>query len=259
MAVSFQFKSNASNVNAKMSNMVARQLPFAISKAMNATADTLVRKNRQDMSLIFDNTVPWTLNAFTRSKHRAGPTRILTANDVRAGNTSMYVRRKSNRKRHYLEVQETGGTRPKTGLENLVSRNLPTARIVGTVTPTRHFPRKANGGLSGGELNRIMSAMHLTQDKAQRSAVYGQAGKTKRSRQYFVPAPSHPLGQGKRFGIYYRNPVGNVKKMLNISERRPRYKAKFRFEERMHRYSRGLYPKKLQASLKMAMATARLK
>ena len=264
MPVSFKFESNSKEVNAKLSNMVAVQMPFAISKALNDTAATMVAKNMQDIPRIFNNAVPWTIKAFGSSKLKHGPvnkkgTRVTKA-DVKSGHAHIYVRRKDQvTKRHYLDVQEEGGTRENTGLETLVNLNLPTSRFVGSVTPTPHLKRNKSGAMSGGELNKIMSALHLSRDTSTHSKRYGYTGKTKRSTGYFVPAPTHPLGQGKRFGVYRRNSVGNAKKVLNISERRPIYKPKFRFDERMTRYGKMVFPKKMQKALIYALSTAKLR
>ena len=76
MPVAFKFKSNTKDVNARLSNMVATQMPFAISKALNETAKTLVAKNKQDMRMIFDNTVPFTLNAFFFKFAKKGQTSV---------------------------------------------------------------------------------------------------------------------------------------------------------------------------------------
>ncbi len=246
MPVAFKFKSNTKDVNARLSNMVATQMPFAISKALNETAKTLVAKNKQDMRMIFDNTVPFTLNAFFFKF-------------AKKGQTSVTIRRKDKQVgRHYLEVQEDGGTRPKTRLENLVQTNLATSRHIGMVSFTHHIKRTKTGAI-GGERNRILSALHLTADKTTHSPIYGRSGKTKRSTGYFVPAPTHPLAQGKRFGVYRRTQAGNAQKVMNISERQPVYKPKLKFASRLDRYGRKIFPKKMQSALKFAMATAKFK
>ena len=89
--------SNAAEINRRLSNMVARQLPYAIAKGLNDTAKTLVAKNKQDMKLAFRNPVPFTLNAY-HFKY------------AKRGETSVTIQRKNMQAgRHYLEVQEAGG------------------------------------------------------------------------------------------------------------------------------------------------------
>ena len=255
MVVAFKFQSNSKDLNRRMSNMVAAQMPFALSKALNDTARTLVKKNKQDMSMIFDNAVPWTLNAFAASTAKHGPIRA-----ARKGDTKIYIRRKDDRsRRHYLEVQQDGGVRPRTGLETLIDANLATSRHVGTVSPTRNIKRSKTGAVSRGEVNKLLSALHLQRDKSTNSPIYGYSGKTKRSTGYFVPASTHPLSKGGRFGIYRRTSAGNAQKVLNISERRSNYKPKFRFYERMSAYGSQVFRKKLQRSLAHAIRTARVR
>ena len=246
MPVSFKFNANTKDINRKMSNLVGAQMPFAVSKALNDTGKTLVAKNKQDMRMIFDNTVPYTLNAFF-------------FRFARKGQTSIKIKRKDKQVgRHYLEVQEDGGRRPKTRMENLIKYNLATPRHIGTVTPTHHMKRSKTGSI-GGERNRILSALHLTASRDTHSPLYGYSGKTKRSTGYFVPAPTHPLGQGKRFGVYRRTAAGNAQKVLNISEREPMYRPKLRFYSRMNRYGSMMFPKKMQKALRYALSTAKLR
>ena len=255
MVMQFHFKSNVDGAHQRMSNLVAMQMPFAISKALNDTARTLVAKNRQDMGLIFNRT-----NTFTKNAFGSSPTRHGSMGAVKKGQYSVFIRRKEKQSgRHYLEVQEFGGARPNTGIERIIQQNLPTRRLVAMVSPTPHMKRKKDGGISMGEVNKMLSALHLQRDPSANSPVKGRTGKTKRSRQFFTPAPSHPLGQGKRYGIYERTQAGNARKMLNISERSPMYKPKLRFEQRMHKYAPSVYRKKLAAALSYALRTAKLK
>lgn len=239
MAIAFKFKSNAKDVNAKMSNMVAVQMPFAISKALNETAKTLVAKNKQDMRMIFDRPVPFTLNAFYFRY-------------AKKGQTSVTIRRKDKQVgRHYLEVQEYGGLRPQTGMEKTFAMNLPYSGILRHITPTKAAPKNKHGNMSPGFRNKMMSAMQVARDPTQRSKTRGK--------QYFVPSSTHPLGQGKRAGVYMRNSAGNAKKMLNFIDRGIKYKPKLKFGSRMNRYGRMVYPRKFQAAMKLALSTARLR
>ena len=245
MAIAFQFKSNVADVNRRMSNMVARQMPFAISKALNETAKSLVAKNKKDMGRIFDNPVPWTLNAFTYKPAK------------KYDNTVTIRRKDMQRKRHYLEVQNEGGLRGQTGMEKAFETNLPYAGVLRHVAPTKATPLNKYGNMSPGFRNQIMSAMQVSRDTKMRSPIKGQT-KSGKAR-YFVPSNTHPLGQGRRAGVYQRTSAGNAKKVLSFIDRGISYRPKFRFEERMDMYGKNIYKKKLAASLQYAMRTAKLK
>jgi len=245
MAIAFQFKSNVADVNRRMSNMVARQMPFAISKALNDTAKSLVAKNKQDMGRIFDRPVPWTLNAFTYKPAR------------KYENTVTIRRKDMQRKRHYLEVQNEGGLRGQTGMERAFQMNLPYGGILQHVTPTKATRLNKHGNMSPGFRNQMMSAMRVSSDPKMRSPVKGQtrSGGAK----YFVPNIDHPLGQGSKAGVYQRMSKGRLRKVLNFIDRGIAYRPKLRFEERMALYGSNIYKKRLSASLKYAMATAKLR
>ena len=64
MVMSFKFSSNSKQVNAKLSTMVARQIPFATAKSLTMTSKTLVEQNKRDITTIFSNPTAWTRNAF---------------------------------------------------------------------------------------------------------------------------------------------------------------------------------------------------
>ena len=242
MVVAFKFKSNVADVNKRMSNMVARQMPFAVSKALNETAKTLVAKNKQDMRLAFDNATPFTLNAFYFRY-------------ARKYENSVTIRRKDmQRGRHYLEVQEDGGRRPNTASETNFKMNLAWPGQVNYITPTRATPRLKNGAISRGFMNQVMSQLQVQRDKAANTP-----SSRKSASKYFVPSIDHPLGQGIRAGVYMRTPAGNAKKMLNFTTRTPIYRKKTQFSVKMNAYGRAVYPKKMKAALKFAMATARLR
>ena len=243
--MAFRFTSNSKVVNAKMSNMVAVQMPFALSKALNDTAKTLVTKNKQDMEMIFDRPVTFTKNAFFFRR-------------VKKGATSVTIRRKNKQSgRHYLEVQEDGGARPQTAMEKLFKMNLPYGGILRHVTPTRNTPLNQKGNMTPGFRNKVLSALQVTRDRAARSQTFGKPNKGRQT--FFVPAPTHPLGQGRRAGVYQRNTAGNAKKVLNFIDRNITYQPRLRFDDRMDKYGKVIFPKKMRTSLKHAMATARFK
>lgn len=241
MVMDFKFKSNASIVNAKMSNMVAKQMPFAISLALNNTAKTMIAKNKQDMNKIFSRPVAFTRNAFFYKP-------------ARKGDTSVMLRRKDmQRGKHYLEVQQDGGARPQTGIEKAFQYRLPYAGVFKHMTPTSNFPRIKSGVISPGERNKIMAAMQVQQDPAANSP---KRGRPKRGKDvYFAPKSF-----GRKAGIYKRKEGSrSIQKMFNFIDRNITYRPRLRFDDRMALYGRTIYPKRLQSAMKRALATAKIR
>ena len=241
MVMSFKFESNSAIVNAKMSNMVAKQTPYAIQLALNNTAKTLVAKNKKDMRRIFNRPVNFTLNAFFFKP-------------AKKFENSVTIRRKDKQSgKHYLEVQEVGGPRPQTGMEKAFETRLAYAGILQHMTPTSNFPRIKSGVISPGERNRIMSAMQVQRDRAANSPVRGKANRSKNI--YFSPNTT-----GTKAGIYLRRPGSKmIKKMFNFIDRRIVYRPRLKFDDRMNLYGRTLYPKRLQEGMRRALRTAKIK
>jgi hypothetical protein len=240
MVVAFKFSSNTKLVNEKMSNMVARQMPYATQLALNNTAKNLVARNKRDMKRIFDRPVNFTLNAFYFKA-------------ARKHENTVTIRRKDMQKgKHYLEVQEEGGVRPQTGFEKAFAQNLPYAGILRHITPAQGTRLNKHGNMSPGFRMQMLSAMQVARDPQQRSKKFGRTNKG--SKQYFIPNTT-----GKKAGVYQRLASGKVKKVLNFHDSSMRYRPKLRFSERMGMYGRSVYPKNLQAGLRRAMATAKLR
>mgnify|MGYP000386219671 CR=1 FL=1 len=107
-----------------------------------------------------------------------------------------------------IEVQEDGGLRPQTGMEKAFAMNLPYSGLLQHLIPTKAAPKNKAGNMSPGFRNKMMSAMQVARDPQMRSRSKGK--------QFFVPAETHPLGQGRRAGVYMRTSAGNAKKMLNF-------------------------------------------
>lgn len=238
--------SNAAEINRRLSNMVARQLPYAIAKGLNDTAKTLVAKNKQDMKLAFRNPVPFTLNAY-HFKY------------AKRGETSVTIQRKNMQAgRHYLEVQEAGGQRPLKGVEKNFMFNLAWDGPVSYITPTKNAPTLKNGQISQGFLRKVEAQLKTARDPAMRMNTQRPKSRKSRGKEYFVPSTQHPLGQGKRAGVYERTAAGNSRKVINFTTASPVYKKRTRFHENMPRYAAHILPAKMNNALAHAIRTARL-
>lgn len=240
MPIGFKFNANTKLVNEKMSNMVARQMPYAQQLALNNTAKNLIARNKRDMRKIFDRPVNFTLNAFYFKA-------------ARKYENSVTIRRKDMQKgKHYLEVQEDGGVRPQSGFEKAFEANLPYAGILKHITPTAGTRLNKHGNMSPGFRSQMLSAMRVARDPQQRSKTFGRPNKG--NKEFFVPNTT-----GKQAGVYQKYKSGRIRKVLNFHSTSMRYRPRLRFGERMQMYGRAIYKKKLQEGLRRAMATARLR
>lgn len=245
MAIAFQFKSNCKEVNAKMSELVARQMPFAISKALNATAKTMVAKNKSDMSRIFDRPVSYTLNAFHYVPARKHSNKV----EIRRKQTAR------QHSKHWLEVQNEGGPRPQTAFEKMIKARVGYAGFNHITPVPKNARMNANGNMTPGQYVEILSALQASRDTSQHAKRAGQTAKmAKRGRSYYATG----RGSNMRPGIYETLASGKTRKVMNFIQS-ANYRPKLRFEERMQLYGSNNYEKNLRTSLRQAMATAKLR
>lgn len=239
---SIKITANTKDVNVRLSNMIARQIPFAVSLALNKTAQDLIRANRGDMKNAFRKPVPFTLNAYYFKW-------------AKKGETSVTIQRKSKQAgRHYLEVQENGGSRQMKGFEKNMNFNLPYEGHIGYVLPTSDTPTNKNGTMNQGFLRRVEAQLKTASDPAMRMNTQKPKRRKSRARQYFVPKPDSHLSPG----VYERSSAGNIsKKVLNFIPMSPTYKKRTRFGANMPRYAARILPMKMNWALKKAIATAR--
>ena len=235
MAIAFNFKSNSKQVNARMSNMVGKQMPFATAKSLTLTAKTLVDQNKRDIGTIFDNPVAWTKNAFFFiPAKKNNPRTIIKRKDKGTGTASNVP----PAKQHYLEVQQKGGGRGPKAFEGALRARAKGAGKFRYATPTRDTRLNAAGNMTRNQINKII------------------AGVSQKGGKYFIPKPNHPLAIKGGAGVFERMAKNKVKKRLHLTNTIPKYRAQFRFYKRMTKYGKMAFPRIFRAELKNALRTS---
>jgi hypothetical protein len=233
---SFKFNSNSAKVNRKMSDLVARQMPFATAKTLTLTAKTLVEQNKRDMPKLFNNPVPWTQNAFFFIPAQKNTLRAVVKRKDKGQGSNV-----SPARQNYLETQNEGGGRSPKAFENALRGKSPNAARFRYATPTRNTRMTAAGNMSRASIAKML----------------GQVGSP--GAKMFVPKSTHPLAKRGGDGVYERMAKGRVLKRLHLTNSIPSYQPAFRFEERMNNYARKAYSRILRRELQAAMRTARLR
>lgn len=233
MAVSFQFKSNSKQVNAKLATMVSRQVPFATAKSLTLTSKSLVEQNKRDTTTIFSNPTAWTKNAFFFIPAKKNNPRTIIKRKDRAGGSNA-----SPSKQHYLEVQQQGGGRGPKAFENALRLRGRGAGGYRYATPTRDTRLNAAGNMTRNQINKII------------------AGVSQKGGKYFIPKPNHPLAIKGGAGVFERMAKNKVKKRLHLTNTIPNYRAQFRFYKRMTKYGKMAFPRIFRAELKNALRTS---
>lgn len=198
---------------------VARQLPFAAAKALNALAGKVKAAEVQDMKAVFDRPTPWTLNALT------------VAPPATKSRLSVTVKTKDSiGKRHYLAVEVAGGARPQTGFERFTAPKLPVPGHVQAILPADNARLDQYGNWSRGQRNQVLSGLKAWLDPLNNATPRSQKRGRKRGRAtYFVPQHGLPPG------IYSRSATGQLGIVAAFSDKPPVYRPRFDFYGVAHR------------------------
>ncbi|QFT81173.1 hypothetical protein FIU89_11185 [Roseovarius sp. THAF27] len=213
-------------IERRLGEIAVRQVPFAAALALNDTAKDGKDAVELEMKVSFDRPKPFTLNAFR--VQRASKNRL----------QAMLLRKTMVAGRHYLEVQEAGGTRPQTGMERRLASKVK-AGGVRSVYPARGARRDKYGNWSRGQRNQVLAAIE------------GQGGKG--AGKFFVPRP----GSGLAPGVYQRMARRKIKKVVHLSDRPATYGKTFRFYQRAERRMRMTLQENFEKRFEQALRTAR--
>lgn len=244
--ITFSTTGSTKRVSRKIQNLINRQIPFAASKALNATGNMLLAVNKREMKRNFDNPVPYTINAFYMKP-------------ARYNNLRMSVRRKDKPAgKHYLGIQHKGGVRPRKRFETLMKYGLKYDHYLGSVLPTKHSQTRA-GGVSMARVNEVIGQIGGTTPqssytKAKSRAAAEKLAARKRPTQYFIGYKEN--GKNKTDGIYRREGK-RVKKMFHILNYSPEYRQRFPFYPPLISKSKFYFPRKMRIEMRNAMRTAR--
>lgn len=205
--------SDLRNLNRNLDNL-RTDLPRMNAWALNDMAFEVFRENKKLMARVFDNPVPYTLNAFfVRKATPQSPVATVQRKDKPVG-------------KHYLEVQQQGGRRPQTGFEKLLSRRLKYEGIIQSVLPTRAARRNRYGNISPGLIQQVLSSVKAQGDAYQNTTAASRRRAGKRRAGYFVPQAESALSPG----VYERRGE-TIRKVLAFSDAVPSYSARFPMED----------------------------
>lgn len=225
----------------QLTNLEVTQLPKAGSLALNDTAYDVLKDLQGRMDVVFDRPTRWTKNAFT--VQRATPETL----EAQVKERPLVVGR------HYLKVQETGGQRPQTGMEQRLSTSLAYNGILAAVVPATGARLDGFGNWSSGERNQVLSQLKAQKDSLSNETEASR--KRKRNKpspgRYFVPKSE------KVAGVYRRDENGKVTKVLNITDSLPSYTPRLGFYDNAAEIWAARLPYHLRRHLDGAVAAAK--
>lgn len=244
MAIGITMTGSPARMTRRVQQVVARQIPYAGSRALNATGKVLLAVNKREMKRQFDNPVRYTLEAFyMKPAYR---------NDLH-----MAIRRKDKPAgKHYLEVQHKGGVRPRKGVEAMLERAIPYENDLRAIIPTK-LGQTASGGISMARVNEAIASLGgtLPNRPYTRQGVLKAESKLARRKkpvEYFIGYK----GKAKTDGIYRREGK-RVKKVFHLLNYRPNYRPNFPFFPPLIRNAKSYFPSRMRREFRAAIRTAR--
>jgi hypothetical protein len=208
----FSVTSNMEEVMARFEAVATRQMPFALSRALNDTATDVRAAEVATMKRVFDRPTPYTLGAF----------QIKPA--TKANLVAVVEQKEQAGRRDYLKREAEGGARKSTALETLLSYKLPYAGILTAILPADNARLDRYGNWSTGQRNEVMAAIGAMRDStSNRSAL--SLKRKKNPSKFFVPTSGLPPA------IYERTGKGQLKVILAFTAAAPTYTPRFPFRQ----------------------------
>jgi hypothetical protein len=227
------------------------QLPFAISLALNRTAQDARQSIRSDIARAFDRPTPFTLNSveIRPATKRNLEVEVWLKDDMEGPGTPS----------HYLAPQMFGGERRLKRFERaLQARGLLPAGMF--IVPGQGAKLDAYGNISRGQIMQILSALGAAEQysgySANRTAdSVARRGKRKLP-EFFVGRPARgkgPLGIWQRFHFGF----GGAIKPVMIFVRKPRYTSRFDVYSTVDEVAHQQFLGHLERAVAEAVRTAR--
>jgi len=224
---------NAVEVERRLNNLMARQIPFATSLALTATAHQIREAQKVEMRAVFDRPTPFTMNAF----------QVVPA---RKDNLFAEVRYKDSIGQrspgHYLETQVQGGGRPMKAYEARIGSRG--SHSFAAVIPTRKAKLDRYGNWSAGERQRVLSALQVQSDFLSNETAASRKRNPKRATYYIGT-------RGNMAGVF-RNQNGQDALILIFAKSAPSYTKRFDF----HGVGKMAFNLNWQANFDVAMERA---
>lgn len=239
-----------SDFEAALDDHVQRQMPYAMSVALNRTGRAVIAVEQKTMRDVFDRPTPYTLNALRLKA--ATKTRLVA--EVSYKDESF----KGTPATKYLAPEVDGGARNVKRVESLLrARGLLPADMF--TVPASGAKLDQFGNFSRGQYSQILAQLRASRDSAQNETRNSRRRKRRdpvKDVRYFVGRPGGgrlPLGVWAR----YRFAQGNALRPILMFVRAPHYTKRFPFYEMADATVAATLPTEMEAALAMAMATRR--
>ena len=223
-------------VLAYLDDIKKRQLPFAVSKALNMTAKSVQAELNSTMKSVFDRPIPFTLNSiYIKPSTKDNLSVEVGHKDWAAKGTAAG---------EYLKPHIFGGNRSFKRSER---------RYGEYIMPSKFAPLDQYGNITKGKMTQIMSVTKMHVDRYQNTTKRSKE-KNKKLPGYFI---SHG-GRGLKAGIWQRYGRKNrsVKPIFFFSKA-PQYQKRYPFFEVARKVVQVKFPRLFGTAMFEALRTAR--
>lgn len=219
----FDLTSNMDAVMQRFEDVATRQMPFALSRALNATAQDVRAAEVATMSKVFDRPTPYTLNAFQIKPSTKADLVAVVEQKEQAG------------RRDYLKREAEGGPRQSTALEKLLRLKLPISGMLTAILPADNARLDSYGNWSNGQRNEVLAAVGAMRDSTSNRSAKSVKRKKNPSK-FFVPTSGLPPA------IYERTGRGQLKVILAFTAAAPVYTPRFPFQQVAEDTAQAAFP-----------------
>lgn len=222
-------------------DMRARQVPYAASRAINATLRDAKAEVAREMQKSFDKPTPWVARGIGLE--------LSTKRDLRGLITLGTLGRSSVTSHHVVP-----GTRPAKGMEVALRQKglLPSNMFV---VPTSAAPRDAYGNVPRALVGQIMAALQAGAAATSQRGVRARKAMGKSGVEYFVGRP----GSGLPAGIWEKRQFasGSGIRPIYLFVSSVRYNERLKFHEIVNRVAQAKFADNFITEFEQANRTAR--
>jgi hypothetical protein len=249
MTIKFGMERDVARFSEGLRFVPREQMPFAVSLALNRTAQDVKQALVSEIGRVFDRPNPFTLNSvrIRPATKRKLEVEIWLKDDMEGGIAPS----------HYLAPQVFGGERKLKRFERalLARRLLPPGMFV---VPGAGAKLDSYGNISRGQIVQILSALGAAEMTAGYSANRTARSMKRRGAlpEYFVGRPAGgkgPLGVWQRFSFAH----GGAIKPIMIFVRKPTYRARLDVYGTIEEAAQRQFLGHLEHAAAEAMSTAR--
>lgn len=234
----------------QLSELEAKQLPFATLMAINGTAFDTRQRWAEVMPQIFDRPTALTLGAvlYTKATKQKLVAQVYIRDEAFKGNPPA----------KYLLSQVDGGARRRKAFENRLGAAgiLPAGMFA---VPGKGANLNANGNLVGGQLQAILSQLGAQFDPLNNQTAVSAARRRKRAAKkgdrngdFFVPKATSKLPRG----VYQRVSTGfgsAIRSILHFTKRAT-YRRRYKIHDLAQKIFDERFPDNFRKQLELAVA-----